>query len=82
MILSTQAKEVLRNAVEQKPLCAGEIRKVQGLGGLYVTLDKLPSEDEEGEIHLNGTVYWYQYSLILTPGDAPYYFYGGAPYSS
>lgn len=63
MILSNQMQERLRQFLVASPLHEGEIRRVDGMGNLYVALSKEHKEP-----------YYFQYSLAID--GVPHYFFG------
>jgi len=78
MILTKHVAEAAEKTVGQKPLGENEIRKIDDMGGLYMTLCKLPGENDEGEIRKGCMEYWFQYSW--KQNGVQYYFYGGKPF--
>jgi hypothetical protein len=79
MILTKQSLGLITKQLGNKPLSEQEIRKVEGIGGLYMTLHRLEKKPEEEEVTKNGTTYWFHYTLRIE-GDT-YHFYGGEPSS-
>lgn len=65
-------------AVIQKPLEYGELRQIEVMGNLFVTLQKYPEGDDGIAICDNPTMdFWFQYSLKID--GVTYYLYGGTP---
>lgn len=63
MILSTQMQEEIKQRLAASPLYDGEIRRIDGMGDLYVSLTR--------EMH---EPYYFQYTLRID--DTPYHFFG------
>ena len=66
----------MREQINLKAIEPDELRRVKGLGNLFMSTQRFP-EDEEGEFTRLGWTYWFQYSLRID-GEL-YYFYGGTP---
>lgn len=63
MILSTQMQEEIKQRLAASPLYEEEIRRIDGMGELYVSLRKdIPDP------------YYWQYSLSIE--DVPHHFFG------
>lgn len=76
MKFTTHTITLFRKQIEQKPIEPDELRRVKGLGNLFMSINKFPV-DEEGEFSRLGWTYWFLYSMIID--EATYYFYGGTP---
>jgi hypothetical protein len=63
MILSTQMQDKLRQSLTASPLFENELRRIDGMGELYVSLVKDQHEP-----------YYYKYTLSIN--DVPHYFFG------
>lgn len=63
MILSNQMQERLKVLLAEAPLLEGEMRRVEGMGDLYVALSK--EQDKP---------YYFQYSLAIE--GVPHFFFG------
>lgn len=77
MKLTENALAHMRNTIGKSPLGEGELRRIEPMGNLFVAIKPLAGEDEEGEIVLDNTAYWHQYTLKID--GTVYYFYGGVP---
>jgi hypothetical protein len=64
--------------VIQKPLEPGELRQIEVMGNLFVSMQKFPESDDG--LAVCGTAamdFWFQYSLKID--GVSYYLYGGTP---
>jgi hypothetical protein len=60
------------------PLGNGELRQIEVMGNLFVSLQRLPEGDDGIAICDNAMMdFWFQYSLKID--GIPYYLYGGTP---
>jgi hypothetical protein len=64
MIPTMQMQQNLKDLLNNTPLQKGELRRIEGMGGLYVSLSR--EIEEEG--------YEFMYSLGID--DVVYYFFG------
>ena len=76
MKLTKHAIELMREQIADTPLQPDELRRVKGMGNLFMSPTKF-SADEEGEFVRMGWTYWEMYSLNID--GTIYYFYGGTP---
>ncbi|MFN3692992.1 MAG: hypothetical protein ACK4SL_02740 [Candidatus Paceibacteria bacterium] len=61
-----------------KPLQVGELRQIEAMGNLFVSIKRFPEDDHGVAITNDFSMdYWFQYSLKID--DTMYYFYGGTP---
>ena len=73
--LTSHAIELIRLQIERKPINSDELRRVQGLGNLFMSRTRFQSED--GEFEREGWTHWEIYSMKID--GVVYYFYGGSP---
>lgn len=65
-------------AVIVKPLDNGELRKIEVMGNLFVSINKFPEDDDGIALCDNALMsFWFQYSMKID--GVPYYLYGGTP---
>ncbi len=76
MKLTKHAIRLMRKQINAEPIKPDELRRVKGLGNLFMSPTRF-SADEEGEFTRLGWVYWEMYSLKID--GTIYYFYGGSP---
>lgn len=77
MILTNQATSLIEVQLAENPLKEGEVRRMEGMGNLFVTAHMMKNVLSDGEIHVEGMVYWFLYALRIS--GVTYYFYGGEP---
>lgn len=68
------AIELLREHIEKSPLEPDELRRVKGLGNIFIARSKIPHEDE-GDVERDGWTYWSMYVLKID-GEVYYIYYG------
>lgn len=78
MILTAEVVRLIENQIKENPLKEGEIRRLSGMGGLYMTSVRLESPNAQEGVVVKGEMqYWLQYELRLN--GTLYCFYGGEP---
>ena len=76
MILTKNAIRLMREQIEGSPIKPEELRRVTGMGNLFMSPTRFAA-DEEGEFVRLGWTYWEMYSLKID--GTIFYFYGGTP---
>ena len=73
--LTAHAIKLMREQIGRKPIGSDELRRIQGMGNLFMSPTRFSSDNDEFE--RNGWTYWEMYSLKID--GVIYYFYGGSP---
>jgi len=76
MKITPRAIDIMRAQISEAPLASDELRRVIGIGNLFISHNRLPVDDDGVCVRL-GWTYWFQYSQRID-GEL-YYFYGGTP---
>jgi hypothetical protein len=78
MKLTKSMQRLIENQIRSAPLAEGEIRRIAGMGGLFVTKSALHDDTTKDDvIHHGKMAYWFQYALDIE--GTVYHFYGGLP---
>ena len=73
--LTSHAIDLMREQISKKPIASDELRRVEGLGNLFMSPTKFASDGEDFE--RGGWTYWPVYSLRID--GFIFYFYNGHP---
>jgi hypothetical protein len=74
MKLTKNMIDHVRSSLAARPLAPQELRRVEGMGDLYVSSSRL-AVDDEGKYRADGMVYWEMYSLRVD-GEVRYFYRG------
>ena len=78
MRLTKSMQRLIETQIKSAPLAEGEIRRIEGMGGLFVTKSALHDDATKDDvIHHGNMKYWFQYALNID--GTVYHFYGGYP---
>lgn len=76
MRLTKSMQQLIENQIRSAPLAEGEIRRIAGMGGLFVTEKALHDDTTKDDVvRRDGMEYWFQYALNID--GTTYHFYGG-----
>ncbi len=74
MRITEHAVARMRSQIAEQPLHDDEMRRIEGMGDLFMSL-KLHKADAEGEVNHGGMIYWHQYTMRID--GVIYHFYAG-----
>jgi hypothetical protein len=75
MKLTKYAIARMRTQIAEQPVAESEMRRVEGMGNLFMSRKRFVCDDE-GEFIVGSMVYWHQYALMID--GVTYHFYAGA----